>query len=165
MAPNSGAAMAVATLQSKSGRQGTGTVPFTQQGDRVVVVADVRGLPPSTAHGFHVHEKGDCSSPDAMSAGGHFNPGGHQHAGPSTADRHAGDLGNLETGTSGRAYKRMVVDNITLDHGPNGVLGRAVIVHEKADDFTTQPSGNAGARLACGVIEAPMMSDSKSAKH
>jgi Cu-Zn family superoxide dismutase len=164
MAPSAGPVTAVAVLQPKSGSQVNGTVTFTQQGNRVIVVADVRGLPPNTAHGFHVHEKGDCSSPDAMSAGGHFNPGAHPHAGPNTANRHAGDLGNLETGASGRAYKRMVVDNITLDHGTSGVLGRAVIVHEKADDFTTQPSGNAGARVACGVIEASQPSTDRSTR-
>src|SRR5438132_14151366 len=126
---------ATATLEPKSGSQVTGTVTFTKTGDEVHVVADVQNLKLGK-HGIHIHEKGDCSAPDAMSAGGHFNPGGHPHAGPGTANRHAGDLGNLETGASRRAYKRMVVDNITLDHGTNGVLGRAVIVHEKVDDLT-----------------------------
>jgi Cu-Zn family superoxide dismutase len=161
---NQAASMAVVVLESKSGSQVNGTVTFAQEGNLVVIVADVRGLPPNTTHGFHIHEKGDCSAPDAMSAGGHFNPAGHQHAGPTVANRHAGDLGNLETGSTGRAYKRMVVDNITLDHGTNGVLGRAVIVHEKADDLTSQPAGNAGARVACGVIEASQPSSGSGKK-
>jgi Cu-Zn family superoxide dismutase len=149
-----GAQMAVADLQAAAGNPVSGSVTFTQHGDRVIVVADVRGLPPNTTHGFHIHEKGDCSAADFMSAGGHFNPGGHPHAGPGTSARHAGDLGNLEADANGRAYKRITVDNITLGSGANSVIGKAVIVHEKMDDLTTQPSGAAGSRIACGVIGA-----------
>lgn len=143
------------TLQPASGSDVRGTVTFRLRGDRVEIVADVRGLPPNSSHGFHIHENGDCSAPDASSAGGHFNPDQHRHGGPQAPEHHAGDLGNLEADASGRAYKRMVVDDITLDHGARGVLNRAVIVHEKLDDLTSQPSGNAGARIACGVIMAP----------
>jgi Cu-Zn family superoxide dismutase len=143
---------AVADLQPAAGNPVSGTVTFIQHGDRVTVIADVRGLPPNSSHGFHIHEKGDCSAPDFTSAGGHFNPGGHPHAGPTVAARHAGDLGNLEAGTGGRAYKRITVDNITLGDGPNSVINRGVIVHEKMDDLTTQPTGAAGGRIACGVI-------------
>ena len=147
---------AVAELHPASGSQVSGTVTFTQQGNRVSIVADIQGLPPNTSHGFHIHERGDCSAPDAMSAGGHFNPGNHPHAGPSSPMHHAGDLGNLEANANGRAYKRLVVEDITLGSGADSVLGRGVIVHEKLDDYTTQPSGNAGARIACGQIaEAP----------
>src|SRR5690242_5708984 len=110
---------AVAELHPASGSQVTGTVTFTQQGGQVVVVADVQGLPPNSSHGFHIHERGDCSAPDAASAGGHFNPDNHPHGGPGSPMRHAGDLGNLEANANGRAYKRMVVDNITLGSGPN----------------------------------------------
>jgi superoxide dismutase, Cu-Zn family len=149
-----GTTTAVANLQAAPGGQVNGTVTFTQSGNRVIVVADVRGLPPNTTHGFHIHEKGDCSSPDFTSAGGHFNPGGHPHAGPGEAARHAGDLGNLEAGANGRAYKRMTVDNITLGSGANSVIGRSVIIHEKMDDLKTQPTGAAGGRIACGVIGA-----------
>ena len=153
-APMRGVSRAAAELHPASGSQVTGTVTFIQRENQVTVVADVRGLPPNSAHGFHIHEKGDCSAPDATSAGGHFNPDHHPHAGPNTPMRHAGDLGNLEANAAGRAYKRMTVDNITLDHGSHGVLDRAVIVHEKMDDYTTQPTGNSGARIACGVIMA-----------
>jgi Cu-Zn family superoxide dismutase len=146
------ATRAVAELHPASGSQVSGAVTFIQRGNRVTVVADVRGLPPNSSHGFHIHEKGDCSAPDAMSAGGHFNPDQHPHGGPSMPMHHAGDLGNLEANAEGRAYKRMTVDDITLDHGSHGVLDRGVIVHEKLDDYTTQPTGNAGARIACGVI-------------
>jgi Cu-Zn family superoxide dismutase len=147
--------MVVAVLNSTAGNQVKGTVTFFQTGDKVTVVADVRGLPPNSTHGFHIHEYGDCSAPDATSAGSHFNPGGHPHAGPGTASRHAGDLGNLETSGSGRAYKRLVVDNITLGSGPNNVIGRAVIVHAQRDDLTSQPTGDAGGRVACGLIGDP----------
>jgi superoxide dismutase, Cu-Zn family len=145
---------AVAELHPASGSQVSGTVTFTQQGDRLIIVADVQGLPPNSSHGFHIHERGDCSAPDATSAGGHFNPGNHQHGGPGDPMHHAGDLGNLEANANGRAYKRMVVDDVTLGSGANSILGRGVIVHEKLDDYTTQPSGNAGARIACGQIVA-----------
>lgn len=147
--------MAVAVIHPTAGNNVTGMVTFTQAGNRVIVVADVQGLPPNSTHGFHVHENGDCSAPDATSAGGHFNPERHPHAGPDTPSRHAGDLGNLEADSRGRAYKRMTVDNLTVANGPDAVLGRAVIVHEKMDDFKTQPTGNAGARVACGVVTLP----------
>src|SRR5947209_14228710 len=145
---------AIAELHPASGSQVTGSVAFTQQGNRVTIVAEVQGLPPNSSHGFHIHERGDCSAPDAMSAGGHFNPDHHPHAGPTTPMRHAGDLGNLEANANGRAYKRMTVDNISLGSAPNSVIGRGVIVHEKLDDYVTQPTGNAGARIACGQIVA-----------
>ncbi len=143
---------AVVELQPAAGNPVNGTVTFIQNGNRVTVIADVRGLQPNSTHGFHIHEKGDCSAADFTSAGGHFNPEGHPHAGPGTATRHAGDLGNLEAGANGRAYKRIVVDNITLGGGANSVINRGVIVHEKMDDLTTQPTGAAGGRIACGVV-------------
>lgn len=160
-APAGAVSRAQVDLQPASGSQVSGSVTFTRRGEQVVVVADVRGLPPNSSHGFHIHEKGDCSAPDASSAGGHFNPDQHPHGGPNTPMHHAGDLGNLEAGSDGRAYKRMVVDDITLDHGPHGVLNRSVVVHEKVDDLTTQPSGNSGARIACGVIMAASSSSSR----
>jgi superoxide dismutase, Cu-Zn family len=144
--------MAVADLQPAPGNPVSGRVTFSQNGNRVTVVADIRGLPPNTTHGFHIHEKGDCTPPDFASAGGHFNPGGHPHAAPGTSTRHAGDLGNLEAGANGRAYRRIIVDNITLGSGANSVMGRGVIVHERRDDLTSQPSGDAGGRIACGTI-------------
>jgi superoxide dismutase, Cu-Zn family len=143
---------AIAELHPASGSQVTGTVTFTQQGDRVTIVADVQGLPPNSSHGFHIHERGDCSAPDASSAGGHFNPVMHSHGGPTSPMHHAGDLGNLEANANGRAYKRLIVDDITLGSGSTSVMARGVIVHEKLDDYTTQPTGNAGGRLGCGVI-------------
>jgi superoxide dismutase, Cu-Zn family len=150
--------IAEAMMQPKSGSQVTGTVTFVQEGSQVLVIVDVHGFAPFSTHGFHIHESGDCSAPDGMSAGGHFNPGGHQHAGPTTPDRHAGDLGNLETAGTGRAYRWMFVDGITLDKGTTGVLGRSVIIHETMDDLTSQPAGNSGARVACGTIDVYLSS-------
>ncbi len=141
---------AIAVLHPTQGNNVHGTVTFTRLASRVRVVADITGLTPGQ-HGFHVHEFGDCSAPDATSAGGHFNPMGQPHAGPDTTMRHVGDLGNITADASGRARLDVVLPLITFE-GPNSVLGRAVIVHAKADDLRTQPTGDAGGRVACGVI-------------
>jgi superoxide dismutase, Cu-Zn family len=141
---------AIAVLHPASGSQVMGTVTFTKIGDAVQVVADVTGLTPGK-HGFHIHEFGDCSASDASSAGGHFNPTHHQHGAPDAADRHAGDLGNIEADSSGKAHLEWTDKVMKLDGG-DSIVGHAVIVHEKVDDLKTQPTGNAGGRLACGVI-------------
>jgi Cu-Zn family superoxide dismutase len=141
---------AVAKLDSKSGSKVTGTVTFTKMGDEVQVVADVQGLTPGK-HGFHIHEKGDCSAPDASSAGGHFNPMHQHHGGPTSAEHHVGDLGNIEADASGNAklnWKGKM--NLT---GTDSIVGKSVVVHDKEDDLKTDPAGNAGPRVACGVIE------------
>jgi Cu-Zn family superoxide dismutase len=110
----------------------------------------VTGLTPG-AHGFHVHEFGDCSMADGTCAGAHFNPTGAPHGGPDDARRHAGDLGNVKADESGKAiYKR--VDKMLALNGPSSIIGRSIIVHAAPDDLKTQPSGNAGARVGCGVI-------------
>ena len=141
---------AVAVLSPTKGSNVAGTVTFMKVEGGVRIVADVAGLKPGE-HGFHIHEFGDCSAPDATSAGGHFNPQHAQHGAPDAAARHAGDFGNLVADDSGKAHYERVDTIMTLD-GANSVLGHAVIVHEKADDLKTQPTGNAGARVACGVI-------------
>jgi len=143
---------AVCVMQGTKGSQVAGTVTFTKVEGGVRVVADVTNLTPGE-HGFHIHEKGDCSAPDASSAGGHFNPTGHKHGGPDAEERHAGDLGNLTADASGKAHYDRVDKELQLT-GPNTIIGRSVIVHEKVDDLKTQPTGNAGARVACGVITA-----------
>ena len=125
---------------------------FEQVGNKVRVVVFVQGLKPGQEHGLHIHEKGDCSSGDGMSAGGHFNPHGKPHGHPSSAERHAGDLPALKANKEGRANVQVEVDGLTVAPGPASVIGRAVIVHADPDDYKTQPTGNAGARLACGVI-------------
>jgi Cu-Zn family superoxide dismutase len=141
-------------LQPTTGSTVSGWVTFETMADHVHVRAEVKGLTPGR-HGFHIHERGDCSSGDGTSAGGHFNPAGAAHAGPDAAKRHVGDLGNLEADDAGIArYDQM--DMVIRLSGEHSILGRAVIVHADEDDLTSQPTGAAGARVACGVIaEAP----------
>lgn len=141
---------AVAVLHPTQGNDVSGLVMFTQTADGVRITAAVEGLKPGK-HGFHIHEFGDCSAPDATSAGGHYNPDGHPHAGPDRMPRHMGDMGNLDAGRDGRAGYERTDDYITLN-GPKSIVGHAVIVHAGEDDLTTQPTGAAGARQACGVI-------------
>lgn len=143
---------AIAALFPTKDNHVSGTVTFTKVEDGIKVVADVEGLTPGE-HGFHIHEFGDCSAPDGASAGGHFNPTGHQHGGPDAENRHVGDLGNLTADATGKAHYERVDKQLALD-GPHSILGHSVIVHAKADDMKTQPTGNAGARVACGVIGA-----------
>jgi Cu-Zn family superoxide dismutase len=131
-----------------------GTVTFTDKGaDKVRVEAKLTGLSPGE-HGFHIHEKGDLSAADLASAGAHFNPAGHKHAGPKDASRHAGDLGNITADASGNAKLDITVDGISIGTAAaNDILGKSVILHEKADDLQTNPSGNSGGRIGGGVIE------------
>jgi Cu-Zn family superoxide dismutase len=141
-----------ATLNPTQGSTVKGTVDFKPAKGGVLVTAHIEGLAPGT-HGFHVHEKGDCSAADGSSAGGHFNPATKPHGAREAAERHEGDLGNVEANAKGIAEVKFVDAQLKLE-GPEGILGRGVIVHEKADDFTTQPTGNAGGRKACGVVES-----------
>src|SRR5687768_1057550 len=140
---------AIAVLHPASGSKVTGTVTFTKTGDTVQVVADITGLTPGK-HAFHIHEFGDCSAPDAASAGSHFNPTKTPHGAPDAAEHHVGDFGNLEADSGGKAHLELK-SNMLKFSGENSILGHAVIVHEKVDDFS-QPVGNAGGRVACGVI-------------
>ena len=141
---------AAAVLSPTQGSTVSGKVVLTKVAGGVKVNVSLTGLKEGP-HGFHIHEFGDCSAPDATSAGAHFNPGGQPHAGPKDAHRHAGDLGNIEAGKDGTATAEYVDTGVSLE-GANTVLGRGVIVHEKADDLKTQPTGNAGGRVACGVV-------------
>jgi len=143
---------ATAVVRPASGSQVHGEAKFTQVGNRVRVTAEIAGLTPG-AHGFHIHEKGDCSAADGMSTGGHFNPLAKKHGAPDTPDRHAGDLGNLTANEYGKAALALTVDGISVSKGPDGVIGRGLIVHANADDLKTDPTGNAGGRFGCGVIE------------
>ena len=140
---------ATAKLTPTQGNETTGTVSFLQRGDRVIVSADVRGLKANQEHGFHVHEKGDCSSGDGMSTGGHFNPDNHAHAGQ---PGHVGDMPNLKADANGVAHASFEMKAMTIADGPRSVVGKGLIVHRDPDDYKTQPTGNAGPRLACAVI-------------
>lgn len=145
---------ATAQLNPTKGSKAIGEATFEQVGDKVHVVIFVQGLKPGQEHGLHIHEKGDCSSGDGMSAGGHFDPYGKPHGQPGSANRHAGDLPALKANKTGRANVQVDLDVITVAPGPASIIGRAVIVHTDPDDYKMQPAGNAGARIACGVIQA-----------
>jgi len=141
---------AVCVLHPTKGNETGGIITFIQTEDGVKIVADVEGLTPGK-HGFHIHQYGDCSAPDGTSTGGHFNPTNEKHGSPDAEERHVGDLGNLVADDNGRAhYERL--DKVISLNGPNSIIGRGIIVHAGEDDFVTQPTGNAGARVADGVI-------------
>src|SRR5438874_10041305 len=142
---------AAAQLEPKSGSQVTGLVTFTKVGDKIQVVADIQNLKPGK-HGFHIHEKGDCSAADAASAGGHFNPTHQHHGGPSAPEHHTGDLGNIDADATGKVHLDLK-GKMSLN-GPDSIIGKSVVVHEKEDDLKTDPAGNSGARVACGPILA-----------
>ncbi|RMG48838.1 MAG: superoxide dismutase family protein [Acidobacteria bacterium] len=141
---------AIAVVHPTKGYDVHGVVTFTQTPDGIRVVADIQNLEPG-AHGFHIHEFGDCSAEDGTSAGGHFNPTGMPHGGRNAEKRHVGDLGNITADASGRAKVEFVDAHLSFE-GPNSIIGRAVIIHAGADDLKSQPSGAAGPRVACGVI-------------
>lgn len=150
-AKNPNRSLIIASLEARSGSAVGGQLRISRNGTEIHLRARVTGLDPGSEHGFHIHEKGDCSAPDAASAGGHFNPGGSAHGRFGDAAHHAGDLPSLRADARGVA--RVDADLSTLDwDGAKGIKGRAIIVHAKPDDFTSQPSGNAGARVACAVI-------------
>ncbi|HEY5900452.1 MAG TPA: superoxide dismutase family protein [Burkholderiales bacterium] len=151
--PSSGP-RATANLQPTRGNSAAAQATFQQRGDKVRVVVQAQGLKPGREHGFHIHEAGDCSSGDGMSAKGHFNPTGKPHGNPSSAERHAGDLPALKADAQGRATLEVAVDGISVGPGPASIIGRGLIIHADPDDFKTQPTGNSGARIACGVITA-----------
>jgi Cu-Zn family superoxide dismutase len=141
----------VAMMQPASGSQAKGVVMFTKTNDGANAIVDLEGLKPGK-HGLHVHEKGDCSDPKAATAGAHFNPGHSHHGGIDTPERHAGDFGNIEAGANGKAHVELKLKGVKFD-GPDSIIGKSLIVHDKEDDLKTDPSGNSGDRVACGVIE------------
>lgn len=146
-------ASAVVLLQPRSGSNVSGNVRFTQIGDVVRVTGEITGHTKGPK-GFHIHENGDCSDDKGMSTGGHFNPTKHRHGGPYSPDKHAGDLGNITFNAQGVAKINFTVGDISVSRDrPKGIIGRAVIVHAAVDDMKTDPTGNAGGRVACGVIQ------------
>ena len=145
---------ATAQLQPTKGSKTFGEATFEQVNGKVRVVVFVQGLKPGQEHGLHIHEAGDCSSGDGMSAKGHFNPFNKPHGHSGSPERHAGDLPSLTANKAGRANINIDLDTITVGPGPASIIGRGLIVHADPDDYKTQPTGNAGARIACGVITA-----------
>lgn len=147
-----GAGAAVATLESKSGSTAVGTATFTAEGDEVELKIDIAGATPGE-HAVHIHEKGDCGAPDAMSAGEHWNPTNVAHGKWGEPPYHLGDIGNMKVGEDGRGSISLKTDQWTLGTGAmDDVVGHSIVVHAQPDDFKTQPAGGAGARIACGVI-------------
>ena len=152
--PEHGGQPAAADFQPLGNSGVGGNVEFTPlTGGKIRINALVTGLVPGS-HGIHIHEYGDCSDPKGLAAGEHFNPEGVSHGGPASATHHAGDLGNVTADADGRGILTLETDELTLDRGPRGILGRSVVVHSGADDFMTQPAGGSGDRIACGVIRA-----------
>lgn len=131
----------------------SGTVRFVQQGDAVRVSGRISGLRAGQEHGFHVHEAADCSG-DGLGTKGHFNPGGTAHGKLGGHVHHAGDLQSLRADASGVATFDFTAKGLTVTAGPNSVVGRGLIVHRDPDDYNTQPTGNAGPRPGCAVIQA-----------
>lgn len=150
------ASEAVAQIGPTQGNTVNGSLALSQSAEGVHITGSVQGLKPDADFGFHVHEKGDCSAPDGSSAGGHFNPTQAQHGNPASGAHHAGDMVNIHSNGEGTAQVDATAAGTTL-HGDAGtdIMGKAIVVHESADDYTTQPSGNSGKRVACGVIAAP----------
>jgi Cu-Zn family superoxide dismutase len=144
---------ATAALQPTKGSKAFGEATFEEVDGKLRVFVFAQGLRPEQEHGFHIHEAGDCSSGDGMSTKGHFNPHAKPHGHPSASERHAGDLPALKAGKDGRARLDVTTDLLTVRPGPASVVGRGLIIHADPDDYKTQPTGNAGARLACGVIK------------
>lgn len=147
------APMAMARLEATRGNAASGMAMFHQRGDMVMLHVRVQGLKPGQEHGFHIHDKGDCSSGDGMSTGGHFNPSGKPHGQHGAGDHHVGDLPSLRADAAGRVDVRMPLTGLAIGSGATDIVGRGLIVHARPDDYKTQPTGNAGARLACGVIQ------------
>ncbi len=142
-----------AAMEPTKGNTAAGMVGFHATEAGVMVHVSLSGLKANAEHGFHVHEKGDCSSGDGLSTGGHFNPAGKPH-GPQDGDHHAGDLPSLKADAAGKVDVHLQVNGISLAAGPTSIVGRGLIVHAMPDDYKTQPTGNAGGRIACGVIAA-----------
>ena len=146
---------AKASMEAKSGSKVTGEATFTEQdGGRVLFELTTTNLSPGE-HAVHLHEKGDCSAEDGSSAGGHWNPTMKPHGKRGAGNAfHKGDIGNMTVGNDGKGTLRLEIEGWTIGGADStNVVGKSVIIHEKADDFTSQPSGNAGSRVSCGVIK------------
>ncbi len=149
-------ASATAQLAPTQGNSASGTLTLTAEGpDSIRIAGSLQGLPPNAEFGFHIHEVGDCSAPDASSAGAHFNPTNAEHGDPAGPTHHAGDMFNVKSDGQGMATVDATASGVSLASAqPDDVLGKAVVLHAKPDDYKTQPSGASGDRIACGVIGA-----------
>ena len=151
-AEEQGPSSAQAVMKPAKNQKSKGIVHFTQSGDKIKIEAMLEGLKPGP-HGFHIHETGDCSSVDFKSAGGHFNPSHKSHGAADGAERHGGDLGNIVADSKGKAKLTVEAASLSMS-GAQSIIGRAIVLHAGPDDLKSQPAGNSGDRIACGVIEA-----------
>jgi Cu-Zn family superoxide dismutase len=147
---------ATAVIEARSGSTAVGSATLRESKDheRVLLHVELRGLAPNSVHGLHIHDKGDCSAPDASSAGPHFNPTGTTHGSLDSLVHHAGDLPSVQADGTGNVKADFIVRDVTLSPGATSIVGRSLVVHRDRDDFMTQPAGNSGPRIACGVIAA-----------
>lgn len=153
--PHAPVAQAIANVAPASGSLVSGRLTLVPMGNGVHIRGELGGLAPGSTHGFHVHANGDCSAADASSAGGHFNPGATPHGRAEAGPHHAGDIDNLVADGNGVAHVDAHVAAVGLGGDPRtDILGRALVVHAAPDDYRSQPSGNSGARIACGVLQA-----------
>jgi superoxide dismutase, Cu-Zn family len=139
-------------MSPTTGYAASGKVEFLQAGNGTHVTVDLVGLSPNTEHGIHVHERGDCSSSDGMSAGGHFNPEGVTHGAYDHPPHHAGDMPNVKADVRGEVHTSFDTGALSIGSGAGDIVGKAVVVHREADDYKSQPAGNSGPRVSCGVI-------------
>lgn len=150
--PSTPSQQAIAIIGPASGSSLTGTAMFTQNGDTITLIVEVYNVSPGL-HGVHIHETGDCSSPDGTSAGGHWNPTNVDHGKWGEGEFHLGDIGNITVGEDGTGTIELTTDLWEMGTGSDiDIVGKGIIVHADPDDFISQPSGNAGARIGCGVI-------------
>lgn len=141
-------------LMPTSGNQAHGDLSLVPEPGSLRLTGTLTGLGAESVHGFHVHEIGDCSAPDATSAGPHFNPAGHAHGEPGSGEHHLGDLPNVTANAQGIAAVNLRLPGLELgSNSPHDVLGRALVLHAQRDDYRSQPAGDSGARIACGVIQ------------
>lgn len=146
---------ATATLAPRSDTGVTGDAIFVETPDGVEATVSVAHAQPGK-HGLHLHEVGDCSHPEAKSAGDHFEPGHELHGAPHSDEHHAGDMGNLEVEADGTGTATVMLTDVTIRPSERSIIGKSLVVHAGEDDFATQPSGDSGTRIACGVVrESP----------
>jgi superoxide dismutase, Cu-Zn family len=143
---------AVAVLSPTQGSSVHGTVTFVRTNEVALVKVQLMGFKPNSTHGLHIHENGDCTVRDGSSAGGPFNPTSSEHGGPNSPPRRGGDLGNITADSKGEVYSSFKIGDIAFGTGQDSIIGRGLVVHADRDELKSSPDGNAGARLACGII-------------
>lgn len=143
---------AVSDLHSSTNEKLTGLMKVKDEGENLKIEIEVLGLKPSSKHGIHIHENGICEGPYYKTSGDHFNPYKHAHGKPESKLRHIGDMGNIDTDANGAGKKVIILPKEKMDD-LNLIIGKSVLLHAGADDLKTQPSGNSGDRIACGLIK------------